>query len=42
MKIKRRDFNILAMAKGFYKPKVVRSKKVYSRKIKHKKRVDWV
>ena len=41
MKIKKRDFNILAMTKGFYKPKVVKSKKIYSRKIKHKKRVDW-
>jgi len=39
MKIKR-DFNILAMAKGFYKPKTVKSKKIYSRKIKHKKRID--
>jgi len=36
--IKKRDYNVLAMAKGFYKPKVVKSKKQYSRKIKHKKR----
>ena len=39
--IKKRDWNIVAMAKGFYKPKVVKSKKAYSRKIKHKNKVEW-
>jgi len=38
--MKKRDYNILAMAKGFYKPKTVRSKKVYSRKRKHKNK-SW-
>jgi len=41
MKIKKRDWNIVAMAKGFYKPKVVKSKKAYSRKIKHKNKTEW-
>ena len=41
MKVKKRDFNVLGMAKGFYKPKVVKSKKAYSRKAKHKNRVEW-
>ena len=36
MKIKKRDWNIVAMAKGFYKPQVAKNKKAYSRKIKHK------
>jgi len=40
MKVRKRDWNVVAMAKGFYKPKVVKSKKVYSRKIKHKK-ANW-
>jgi hypothetical protein len=35
---KKRDWNIVAMAKGFYKPKVVKNKKIYSRKEKHKKK----
>ena len=39
MKIKKKDWNIVAMAKGFYKSKVVKSKKAYSRKIKHK--IKW-
>ena len=41
MRIKRRDFNIVAMARGFYKPKAIKSKKVYNRKLKHKKADDW-
>ena len=39
MKIKKRDFNALAFSKGFYKPQVVKSKKHYTRKVKHKKRM---
>ena len=41
MKIKKRDWNVVSMAKGFYKHKVVKSKKAYSRKAKHKNRVEW-
>ena len=41
MKIKKRDYNILGIAKREIncRPKVVKSKKLYSRKIKHKRRV---
>lgn len=38
--IKKRDLNVVAMANGFYKPKVVKSKKAYTRKTKHKNR-EW-
>ena len=40
MKPKKRDFNILLGIRGeiSLKPRVVKSKKVYKRKIKHKKR----
>ncbi len=40
MKIKKRDWNIVAIARGEInaRPKVVHSKKKYSRKLKHKKR----
>jgi hypothetical protein len=43
MKIKKRDWNIVGIAKGEInaKPKVVKSKKAYSRKIKHKNKVEW-
>ena len=39
MRIKKRDWNILRIAKGEInaKPKVIKNKKIYSRKIKHKK-----
>ena len=38
--IKKRDLNVVAMANGFYKPKVVKFKKAYTRKTKHKNR-EW-
>jgi len=44
MKIKKRDLAIIGIARGELncKPKVVRNKKAYSRKIKHKNKTEWV
>ena len=43
MRVKKRDWNIVGIAKGVInaKQKAVKSKKVYSRKIKHKNKVEW-
>jgi len=43
MKIKKRDWAIVGIAKGEInaRPKVVKNKKAYTRKIKHKNRAEW-